>query len=176
MKVLSAFILFIYSFILFPAYGQVNLKVSGKNLVPGETLHYKAKWGFLTIGSANTYIDKQLFKIGNSVCYKIDINGQTNGIAKLFYVRDKWTSYIDTASITSLLSYRSIREGSYELDESIHFRPSEKKAEVKTYNKKSKTWVLQKVYDTHDNVRDVVSGFMVFRLADLTRYLSLIHI
>ena len=30
--------------------------------------------------------------------------------------------------------------------------------------------MLKKIYDTHDNVRDVIAGVMTFRLVDLSRY------
>jgi len=35
---------------------------------------------------------------------------------------------------------------------------------------KSDLFVLKKVYDTPENIRDVVAGFMVFRLVDLSKY------
>jgi len=149
---------------------QAKLKVESQRVVAGETLHYKARWGVLTIGSASTRIDKTLYNVGTNTCYKVDINGQTNGLAKLFYVKDSWTAYIDTATITTHQSYRSICEGSYELDEQIRFDQPNKKAEVKVYDKKTKTYVLKKIYDTHDNVRDVIAGVMTFRLVDLSRY------
>jgi len=158
--------------ILLPVFGlaQAKLKLDNKRVVSGETLYYKATWGFLTIGSATTKIDKTLYKVGSNICYKIDIAGQTNGLAKLFYVRDKWTSYIDTASITTHQTYKSIREGRYELDEQVRFDHVNKKAEVKVYDKKSKSFVLKQNYDTPENIRDVIAGFMVFRLVDLSKY------
>jgi hypothetical protein len=151
-------------------FAQSKMNIDGKRVVYGEALNYKATWGFFTIGSASTKIDRTLYKVGSSICFKIDIAGQTNGVAKLFYVRDKWASYIDTAEITTHKSFRSIREGRYELDEEIRFDHNNKKAEVKVYDKKSKAFVLKKMYETPENIRDVVAGFMVFRLVDLSKY------
>lgn len=151
-------------------FGQSTLKLDSKGVVFGETLTYKATWGLLTIGSATTKIDRILYKVGSTICFKIDIAGQTSGLAKLFYLHDTWTSYIDTSHITTYKSFRSIREGSYQLDEQIHFDHTNKKAEVKVYNKKAKLFVLKKLYDTPENIRDVVAGFMVFRLVDLSKY------
>jgi hypothetical protein len=151
-------------------FGETKLKIDNRSVVFGETDTYKATWGIFTIGSAVTKIDRTLYRVGKSVCFKIDITGQTNGLAKIFYVHDKWTSYIDTASILTHKSTRSIREGKYELDEQIHFDHLNKKAEVKVYDKKSKLFVLKKLYDTPENIRDVIAGFMVFRLVDLTKY------
>lgn len=164
--------IFILGVILVPVLGtgQSKLKIDTKNVVFGETLTYKASWGFLTIGNAETKIDRILYNVGSTPCFKIDITGHTNGLAKIFYIHDKWTSYIDTASISTRKSSRSIREGHYELDEVIHFDHSNKKAEVKVFDKKSKSFVLKKQYDTPENIRDVVAGFMVFRLVDLSKY------
>lgn len=158
--------------ILLPSYclAQSNMNFEGRDIIVGETLNYKASWGFFTIGSAITKIDSKLYRVGPNICYKIDIAGQTNGLAKLFYVRDKWISYIDTATITTHKSFRSIREGKYELDEQINFDHKNKKAEVKVYNKNTKLFELKKNYDTPENIRDVVAGFMIFRLVDLSKY------
>lgn len=158
--------------ILLPVLGfaETKLKIDNKKVIYGEALNYKASWGFFTIGSASTKIDRVLYRVGSAVCFKIDVTGQTNGLAKLFYVRDKWTSYIDTATITTHSSWRSIREGSYQMDEQIHFDYNNKKAEVKVWDKKLKTYRLKKNYDTPENIRDVIAGFMVFRLVDLSTY------
>jgi hypothetical protein len=163
---------YILALILLPFLGfaQPKLKLDSKSIVVGETLNYKATWGFLTIGSATTKVDMNLYKVGSSICYKIDIAGQTNGFAKLFYIRDKWISYIDTSKITTHKSARSIREGNYELDEEVHFNHNDKKAEVKVFDKNSKSYILKKIYDTPENIRDVVAGFVVFRLVDLSKY------
>ncbi len=158
--------------ILLPVFGftQSNLKIDNQRVVYGEKTYYKASWGFFTIGSASTRIDMNLHHVGSSVCFKIDVAGQTNGLARLFYLHDSWTSYIDTATITTHESSRSIREGPYEMDERIHFDHRHKKAEVMVYDKKSKTYVLKKIYDTPENIRDVIAGFMVFRLVDMSKY------
>jgi len=162
----------ILGILLSPLFGFApsNLKIESKRVAYGETTRYKATWGIFTIGSASTSIDTKLYEVGGTVCFKIDVAGQTNGLAKLFYLHDRWTSYIDSANITSHKSFRSIREGSYELDEQIHFDHVQKKAEVTVYNKKSKSYVLKKIYDTPENIRDVIAGFMVFRLVDLSKY------
>jgi len=158
--------------ILLPAAGwaQTKLKIENQRVVLGETLNYKASWGILDIGSASTKIDKRLYTVGSRICFRIDVKGQTDGLAKLFYVHDSWISYIDTASITTHWSSRSINEGAYKLDETIHFDHLNKKAEVKVLDKKTKVYVLKKIYDTPENIRDVIAGFMVFRLVDLSKY------
>ena len=151
-------------------YSQSKLKIESDRVVAGETLNYKAKWGLLTIGSASTRIDKNLYRIGKKDCYKIEIQGHTNGLAKLFYVNDKWISYIDKKTITTHKSSRHIREGNYVLDEQVDFDHQNKKATVKVFDKKLGRYKLKKVYDTPENIRDIVAGFMVVRVLDLSQY------
>ncbi len=57
---------YIVCLILMPVTGfaQPKLILDGTKIVAGETLNYKARWGFLTIGSATTRIDKTLYKVG----------------------------------------------------------------------------------------------------------------
>lgn len=164
--------LIIVFLLLMPVAGmaQLPLKVDTKKLVKGETLHYNAKWGLLTIGSAYSQTDKQLYKVGSAVCYKINLGGATNGLAKLFSLNDKWTSYVDIKSFSTCKSYRSIREGKYKLDEIVYFDYVNKRANVSVYNYVGRNFVPQKVYNTGKHVRDVVAGFMLIRLVDLSKY------
>ena len=145
-------------------------KFDSKKLIRGEKLHYNAKWGLLTIGTAYSITDKQLYKVGAAVCYKINLGGSTNGLAKLFSLNDKWTSYVDIKSFSTCKSYRSIREGKYKLDEIVYFDYKNKRANVNNYNYSTKTFVPYKVYNTGNYVRDVVAGFMLIRLIDLSKY------
>lgn len=146
---------------------NTKYKLNYSRIIPGEKLFYTAQWGFLTIGTASTIVDNRLFKVGSHICYRIDVQGRTNGLAKLFYVRDKWTAYVDSAHILTHKSSRSIREGRYELDELVDFDHINKKASVKVYDKTQKTFRLKKVYDTPENIRDIVAGFMVVRMIEL---------
>jgi len=142
----------------------------GHRLLLGETLNYKAKWGMLTIGSATTRSDRKLYKMGQNVCCKIQLSGTTNGLASLFYLNDRWVSYIDINSLTTLRAFRSIREGKYRLDEYTFFDHQNKKAQIKVMNQQTKVFALKKVYKTPEHIRDVVAGFMLIRLIDLSRY------
>lgn len=164
------FLLLTTLFFIDTSFARPALKIESNRVIAGENLNYKASWGFLTIGSASTRIDKTTYRIGSNDCYKIDIHGQTNGLAKLFNVNNKWTSYVDKKSITTYQSSRSIREGGFALDEQVRYDHKNKKAEVKVLDKESGTYKLKKVYDTSEDVRDIVAGFMVIRLIDLSKY------
>lgn len=151
------------------AASNTKYELNYSRIKPGEKLNYTAQWGFLTIGSASTIVDNKLYKVGSTVCYKIDVQGRTNGLAKLFYVRDKWTAYVDSSNILTHKSTRSIREGRYELDEMVDFDHENKKATVKVFDNSKKAFQLKKVYDTPENIRDIVGGFMVVRMIELDK-------
>lgn len=160
-------IVFIFFVILSTtADASVKYKLNYSRIKPGETVNYVANWGILTIGNASVSVDSRIFKINSVPCYKIDVQGKTNGIAKLFYVKDSWTSYVDTATIQTHKSSRSIREGSYQLDEQIDFDHLKNKATVKVYNKKTKVFEIKKIFDTPEKIRDVIAGFLVVRMID----------
>jgi len=148
---------------------NTKYELNYSRIIPGEKLHYTAQWGFLTIGSASTIVDNRLFKIGSTICYKIDVQGRTNGLAKIFYVHDKWTAYVDSSTIQTYKSSRSIREGRYALDEMVDFDHENKKATVKVFDKTKKQFQLKKIYDTPENIRDIVGGFMVVRMIELDK-------
>jgi len=126
----------------------------------------------LTIGSATTKSDRKLYKLGQNTCCKIQLAGSTNGLARLFYLNDRWVSYIDIHSITTLRAFRSIHEGTYRKDESTRFDHLHKTAEVRVMNKQTKVFELRKIYKTPEHIRDVVAGFMMIRLVDLSKYRS----
>lgn len=163
-------ILIIFFLISFEVHSAANLKLQNKNHKLGENLNYTAKWGLLTIGTASTIIDRKLYRIGSNICYKIDIKGQTNGVASIFYLRDSWTAYIDTKTFTTHRSYRSIHEGNYRKDEIVYFDQQKKLATVKVLNRNNQQYETRKVYKTSTEIRDYVAGFMLVRLLDFRKY------
>ena len=167
-KLLYTFLVLI--FIPFVVYSEADLKLQNKKIKLGESLNYFASWGLLTIGSASTSIDRKLYRIGSNICYKVDIKGQTNGLAKVFYLHNSWTAYIDTKTFTTHRSYRSIREGNYKKDEIVYFDQPKKLAMVNVMNKKTLKYETRKVYKTSSVIRDYVAGFMLIRLLDFKNY------
>lgn len=152
------------------AISKSELKVDNKKVITNEALDYKISWGILTIGSGSTSIDRQLHRIGSRVCYKIEAKARTNGLAKIFYLNNKWVSYVDTATINTQKSFRSIREIGYNVDEEVIFDTQANKAEVRILDKSSKAYTLQDIYDTPGSMHDVVAGFLAFRLIDLSKF------
>jgi hypothetical protein len=163
-------LLFLLIVSVFAIQSSNTLHLKKKKFAAGENLEYIAEWRLLTIGSASINIHKQLFRLGKNICYKISANATTNGIASIFYLNDTWSAYIDTATITTHRSYRSIREGRYEKDEIVYFNHAERKALVSVYNKNLKKYTLRKTYDTPSEIRDYIAGFMLVRLIDFNHY------
>jgi len=106
--------------------------------------------------------DKRLYKIGSSICYKVDLKGQTNGLAKLFYLNDRWISYLEINSLDTYKSLRSIHEGKYRLEEIVDFDHKNNKAFLRKYEDVFNRYVLANIYET-TNMRDVIAGFMSVR-------------
>ena len=134
----------------------------------GETLEYKARWGLLTIGHAQTKIDPKVYMVQSHPCFKIEVKGQTNGLASLFYVKDSWSSYIDTSDLITHRTSRSIREGHYVLDEMANFDHKNKKIAVSILDQKQQKYNEPKYYETPENVTDLIGGFMLMRLRDFS--------
>jgi hypothetical protein len=51
----------------------------------------------------------------------------------------------------------------------VDFDHDNKKATVKVFDKTKKQFQLKKVYDTPENIRDIVGGFMVVRMIELDK-------
>lgn len=139
--------------------------INSKRIVKGEELNYRAKWGILNIGIATTITDKRLYKIGSSICYKVHLKAQTNGLAKLFYMNDRWISYLEINSFDTYKSLRSIHEGKYRLEEIVDFDHNNNKAYLRKYEDNSNRYVLANIYET-TNMRDVIAGFICVRNID----------
>lgn len=134
----------------------------------GETLEYKARWGLLTIGHAQTKIDSKVYMVQSHPCFKIEVKGQTNGLASLFYVKDSWSSYIDTSDLITHRTSRSIREGHYVLDETANFDHKNKRVAVSILDQKQQKYNEPKYYEAPENVTDLIGGFMLMRLRDFS--------
>jgi len=145
-----------------------NSPKTNTSFLKGETLEYRARWGLLTIGHAQTKIDSKVYMVQSHPCFKIEVKGQTNGLASLFYVKDSWSSYIDTSDLITHRTSRSIREGHYVLDEMANFDHKNKKIAVSIMDQKLQKYNEPKYYESPENVTDLIGGFMLMRLRDFS--------
>ncbi len=131
----------------------------------GEEITYRVNFGIFTVGSASTKVDPKIYSINARPCYKVDAFGTTSGMVSwLTKVDDQWGAYIDTAALVTHVSYRKLKEGRYRKDEITTFDHDKNKAAVKVMDKVTGVYREPKIYDTPDNVRDLVSGFLYLRL------------
>jgi hypothetical protein len=136
----------------------------------GEELVFKVSYGFFDAAQARMVVNKEITAINNIPTYKIDVFGQTLGVFKLFYVKDNWGSYIDTAKMIPYQSYRHIEEGRYRKHERITFDHKKKKAHVKLYDRENRNLIDSKDYPIPAQVQDIVSGFYYLRTLDFKKY------
>jgi len=145
-------------------------EIDNTSFGPGEEINYRVNFGFFTVGSAITKVDKRIFDINSRPSYKVDAFGSTSGMVSwITKVDDQWGAYIDTAALVTHVSYRKIKEGKYRKDELTTFNHTTNKAEVKVRNKETGIYDDAKVYDTPDNVRDLVGGFLYLRIIEFDK-------
>ncbi|MBX2913225.1 MAG: DUF3108 domain-containing protein [Cyclobacteriaceae bacterium] len=169
-RLLIGFVLFLglSAFAVRQEYGFPE--INNTSFGPGEEIHYRVNFGFFTVGSATTKVDKKIFRINSRPSYKVDAFGATSGMVSwITKVDDQWGAYIDTAALITHVSYRKIKEGRYRKDELTTFDHAHNKAEVKVRNKKTGVYDDAKVYDTPDNVRDLVGGFLYLRVIEFEK-------
>jgi Protein of unknown function (DUF3108) len=119
---------------------------------------YTALGAFLGAGEAS--FTTNLEKFQNKTVYHITGEGKTYGFYDNFFkVRDKYESYIDTASLQPLRFVRNIYEGGY------------KKYENVTFSKATSTAITNDgVYNVPNCIQDVLSAIFYARNIDFDSY------
>ena len=155
----------------FTVHQQYDLpEVNNKSFGAGEEINYRVNFGIFTVGSAVTKVDKRIFQINSRPTYKVDAFGSTSGMVSwITKVDDQWGAYIDTSALVTHVSYRKIKEGRYRKDELTTYDHAANKAEVKVRDKETGVYNNPKVYDTPDNVRDLVGGFLYLRVIEFKK-------
>jgi hypothetical protein len=133
----------------------------------GEELTFTVKYLFFNAAEAKMIIHDRIHYIQDKPTYKIDVFGRTLSIFKLFYVKDNWGTYLDTAKIIPYRSYRHIEEGGYRKHEIIDFDHTNNEAEVMLFDRENKEVVETKLFDIPSNVQDIVSGYYLLRTMNL---------
>ena len=127
----------------------------------GETIRYKVHYGVLNAAEATVETSGNLDRVADRPCYKATVSGRTTGSFDFFlHVKDKWQSYIDTASILPLRSSRNIEEGTYRKIEVVDFDQSRDVVNVLQTHQKEP---IRYTFKVPDNVQELVSGFYYLR-------------
>jgi hypothetical protein len=136
----------------------------------GEELEYKVNFGFISVGKAITRIDSKVYNINSRACYKIDAFGSTSEwMSWVAKIDDNWGAYLDTATLSTQISYRKLKENNYRLDELSSFDHEVHKVTVKIKNKETGIYEEKNKYDIPHNAKDLVGGFMLLRQIDFAR-------
>ena len=124
---------------------------------PGEKYLYSCSYGMLNAGEALITMDDRFYRKNGKTCYKVEINGYVTGMASMMYtLNDRWTSYMDTASLLPQEFQRKIREGNYRHEEKTFFDHKNNSCKVKGVvngNKKNGK------FDIPEYTLDMISGY-----------------
>jgi len=165
----SGWVIFLMAFIFIGSGEKQDTfrRIQQDYLTPGEKIEYRVHYGFINAGEAVMEIDKQIHKINNRPCYKIDVFGRTKGFFDMITsVRDNWGTYVDTAAVFSHLFYQTIKEGKYMKKEVIEFDQVNNIALVNRLDKKDSTLIKKDSIETLPNMQDLVSGYYYMRTFD----------
>lgn len=139
-------------------------KVPNTAFAAGETITFKV---FYTVvgayfGAGEATFTTTLERLNNKPVYHVVGDGKTYSFYDNFFkVRDKYETYIDTATLQPLRFIRNIYEGGY------------KKFENVTFNKSTNTAVTNDgVYKTPECIQDVLSAIFYARNIDFDKYKS----
>ncbi|MDH7464568.1 DUF3108 domain-containing protein [Chitinophagaceae bacterium 26-R-25] len=127
----------------------------------GEYLNYKVYYTlgvYVAAGEANFNVS--LEKFNNKPVYHVVGDGSTYSFYDNFFkVRDRYESYVDTATLQPLKFIRNINEGGY------------KKYENVTFNKTANTAVTNNgVFKVPACIQDVISAIYYARNIDFNKY------
>ncbi|MEM6841907.1 MAG: DUF3108 domain-containing protein [Bacteroidota bacterium] len=146
-------------------------RISNRSFGTGEVLKYRIHYGFISAAEAIMQVHDNYYDIDGRPCYKIDVFGNTTGVADLLYsVRDNFGSYVDTTAILPMRSYRYIQEGNYRKNEVINFDHENDVATVLKLDKQTRAVKERKSFAVPNNVVDIVGGYYFLRTLDYSDY------
>jgi len=87
----------------------------------GERFVYNVQYGIINAGQASIEI-RNISNFQGRDCYNIVSDARTNDVfSKVFKVRDRFVSLMDTTDLVSLRYETHLREGNYKRDEAVEF-------------------------------------------------------
>jgi hypothetical protein len=127
----------------------------------GETLKYKVSYSFarVNVGAGEASFTTTLEKMNGKTVYHVIGDGKTYSFYdKFFKVRDRYESYIDTATLQPYKFVRDVNEGGYKTYENVTF--------MKATNTAITT---QGVYAIPSCIQDVLSAIFYARNINFSR-------
>lgn len=150
-------------------FSDVGRKEQNSYFSRGEDLTFKVRYLFFNAAEAKMSISNTIYQIQGRPTYKIDVTGRTLSIFRIFYVKDNWGTYMDTAKMIPYISYRHIEEGDYRKHEQINFNHAKRTATVNLFDRDNKRITETTSHEIPSGVQDIVSGFYYLRTMDLSR-------
>lgn len=128
----------------------------------GEVINYHVYYTFagIYVYGGDASFSVQLERLNNKPVYHLLGTGKTNSFFDgIFKVRDRYESFIDTASLQPIRFLRSVQEGGYKFFESVNFHAGSRTAVSNTATTK-----------VPDCIQDVLSAIYYARNIDFNRY------
>ncbi len=125
----------------------------------GEQLDYNIRYGLVKAGEATLEIKQHLLRRNKQVYHMIG-TGRTTGMTDWFFrTRDRYETYIDTATMLPVEFIRDIDEGGYLIDRHIFFDDDNQRARD--------TYVKDSVFTFEQSMQDIFSAFYFARNMDI---------
>lgn len=146
----------------FQSYNDDFCGISNRSFRVNEKVNYKVFYSIagIYLDAGDATFSSTLKKLNNRPVFHVVADGKTNPRYDwIFKVRDRYESFIDTASMQPLKFIRNVSEGSY------------KKYENVTFNRDANTAVTNEgVYKVPNCVQDVISSIYYARNIDFNKY------
>ncbi|HLK27083.1 MAG TPA: DUF3108 domain-containing protein [Puia sp.] len=157
----TAFILLLTTLSLPLRAGDEFCGVQNKAFLTGESITYKVFYTLakVYVGAGEATFTTALEQINGRTVYHVTGDGKTYSFYDNFFkVRDKYESFIDTATMQPLKFLRNVDEGGYKIYENI------------TFNKAVNTAITTKgVFKVPACVQDVISSIYYARNIDFSK-------
>src|SRR5687768_16095662 len=163
MKITRILTIIVLIFISFPLKaGNDFCDIRNTAFNAGESLTFKVFYSVagMYVGAGEAVFNSSIEQLNNRPVYHIVGDGKTYSFYdKFFKVRDKYETYVDTATLQPYRFIRNVYEGGY------------KKYENVTFNKTTNSAITnQGVYKVPECVQDVLSAVYYSRNIDFNKY------
>jgi hypothetical protein len=111
-----------------PIVNTVSGRARGLPFGPGESLRFSIEYGLVKAGNAWLEVEPMM-TYRNRQCYHLVSRAESNEfMSKIYKVRDRIDSLVDSDGLYSMRYRKRIREGSYEKDYDVAYDPARGKA------------------------------------------------
>ncbi len=162
MKLFNTVFILVFMSLSFPLRaGEEFCGTRNKSFLAGETIMYKVYYTLagVYVAAGEAMFNTSLEQVNNKPVYHITGDGKTYGFYDNFFkVRDKYETFIDTATMQPLKFLRNVNEGGYKIYENV------------TFNKAVSTAITTKgVYKVPSCIQDVMSSIYYARNIDFSK-------